>query len=156
MQSQQSLILIKNQGFFPVNLSYTNGLGDLCLLVSMYTRALTMEGDRNPPRATESKGELGTSLVHWLRFSASPAEGMIPGSGRSPGEGNNHQFQHSCWRIPWTEESEGLQSMGSQIIGHNWATKHTQSKVNNPPSASSLLLSLSFILLVSTTWKIVR
>ena len=29
MQSQQSLILIKNQGFFPANVSYTNGLGDL-------------------------------------------------------------------------------------------------------------------------------
>ena len=29
MQSQQSLMLIKNQGFFPANLSYTNGLGDL-------------------------------------------------------------------------------------------------------------------------------
>ena len=29
MQSQQSLILIKNQGFFPADLSYTNGLGDL-------------------------------------------------------------------------------------------------------------------------------
>ena len=29
MQSQQSFILIKNQGFFPANLSYTNGLGDL-------------------------------------------------------------------------------------------------------------------------------
>ena len=29
MQSQQSLILIKNQGFFTANLSYTNGLADL-------------------------------------------------------------------------------------------------------------------------------
>ena len=29
MQSQQSLILIKNQGLFPAHLSYTNGLGDL-------------------------------------------------------------------------------------------------------------------------------
>ena len=29
MQSQQSLILFKNQGFFPANLSYTNGLADL-------------------------------------------------------------------------------------------------------------------------------
>ena len=29
MQSQQSLMLIKNQGFFPADLSYTNGLGDL-------------------------------------------------------------------------------------------------------------------------------
>ena len=24
-----------------------------------------------------------------------------------------------AWRIPWTEESSGLQSMGSQIVGHN-------------------------------------
>ena len=23
------------------------------------------------------------------------------------------------WRIPWTEESGGLQSMGSQRVGHN-------------------------------------
>jgi len=26
------------------------------------------------------------------------------------------------WRIPWTEESGGLQSMESQRIRHNWAT----------------------------------
>ena len=26
------------------------------------------------------------------------------------------------WRIPWTEEPGGLQSMGSQKVGHNWAT----------------------------------
>ena len=25
-----------------------------------------------------------------------------------------------AWRIPWTEESGGLQSMGSQRVGHNW------------------------------------
>ena len=56
-----------------------------------------MEGDRNPPRATESKGELGTSLVQWLRFSVSTAEGMhsIPGSGRSPGEGHGNPLQNS-------------------------------------------------------------
>ena len=28
-----------------------------------------------------------------------------------------------AWRIPWTEESDGLQSMGSQRVRHNWATK---------------------------------
>ena len=26
-----------------------------------------------------------------------------------------------AWRIPWTEEPGGLQSMGSQRVGHNWA-----------------------------------
>ena len=24
-----------------------------------------------------------------------------------------------AWRVPWTEEHGGLQSMGSQIVGHN-------------------------------------
>ena len=24
-----------------------------------------------------------------------------------------------AWRIPWTEEPSGLQSMGSQRVGHN-------------------------------------
>ena len=27
-----------------------------------------------------------------------------------------------AWRIPWTEDSGGLQSRGSQRVGHNWAT----------------------------------
>ena len=27
-----------------------------------------------------------------------------------------------AWGIPWTEEPGGLQSMGSQRVGHDWAT----------------------------------
>ena len=27
-----------------------------------------------------------------------------------------------AWRIPWTEEPDGLQSMGLQRVGHDWAT----------------------------------
>ena len=27
-----------------------------------------------------------------------------------------------AWRIPWTEEPGGLQSMGLQRVGHNWAS----------------------------------
>ena len=26
-----------------------------------------------------------------------------------------------AWRIPWTEEPGGLQSMESQRVGHDWA-----------------------------------
>jgi len=29
-----------------------------------------------------------------------------------------------AWRIPWTEESDGLQSMGSQRVRHDWAHTH--------------------------------
>ena len=39
--------------------------------------------------------------------------GLIPGTGRSPGEGNGDPLQYCAWRIPWTEEPSGLQSMGS-------------------------------------------
>ena len=30
-----------------------------------------------------------------------------------------------AWRIPWTEEPGGLQSMGSQRVRHDWATSLT-------------------------------
>ena len=26
-----------------------------------------------------------------------------------------------AWRIPWTEEPGGLQSIGSQTVGHDWS-----------------------------------
>ena len=29
------------------------------------------------------------------------------------------------WRIPWTEEPDGLQSMRSQKVRHDWALRHT-------------------------------
>ena len=45
--------------------------------------------------------------------------GLIPGSGRSPGVGNGNPLQHSCWKIPWTEEPGGLLSMGSQRVRHD-------------------------------------
>ena len=41
-------------------------------------------------------------------------EGSIPGSGRSPGEGNATRFSILAWRIPWTEEPGRLQSMESK------------------------------------------
>ena len=44
---------------------------------------------------------------------------MIPGLGRSPREGNGSHSNITAWRIPRTEESGGLQSMGSQTVGHN-------------------------------------
>ena len=29
-----------------------------------------------------------------------------------------------AWKIPWTEDPDGLQSMGSQRVRHNWAHTH--------------------------------
>ena len=40
----------------------------------------------------------------------------------SPGGGCGKSLS---WRISWTEEPGGLQSMGSQRVGYDWVTKHT-------------------------------
>ena len=44
--------------------------------------------------------------------------GSIPGSGRSPGEGNASPLQHPCLENPM-DGGAWLQSMGSQIVGYN-------------------------------------
>ena len=31
-----------------------------------------------------------------------------------------------AWRLPWAQETGGLQSVGSQRVGHDWATNTTQ------------------------------
>ena len=47
--------------------------------------------------------------------------GSIPGSRRSLGEGNGYHSSILAGRIPWTEAPGGLQSIGSQRVGHDWA-----------------------------------
>ena len=45
--------------------------------------------------------------------------GLISGLGRSPGEGNGNLLSILAWRIPWTEEPGGLQSIGLQRVRHD-------------------------------------
>ena len=45
--------------------------------------------------------------------------GSIPRWGRSPGEGNGNPIQYSCLENSMDEEPARLQSMGSQIVGHD-------------------------------------
>ena len=49
--------------------------------------------------------------------------GSIPGSGRSPEGGNGNPFQYSCRENHMDRGASGLQSMGSQRLEHDWATK---------------------------------
>ena len=48
--------------------------------------------------------------------------GSISGSAKFPEEGNGNSLQYPFLEIPWTEKSGGLQSMGSQRVGHDWTT----------------------------------
>ena len=74
--------------------------------------------------------------------------GSTPGSGRSPGGGHSNPSSIPSWRIPWTEEPGGLQSMRSQRVGHNCATNfHFQ---------FSSVQSLSRVRLFVITWTAAR
>ena len=47
--------------------------------------------------------------------------GSVPGSGRSPVEGNDNPLQPTlAWRVTWTEEPGGLLCMASQRVQHDW------------------------------------
>ena len=66
-------------------------------------------------------GFLGGTVVKNLPANARHARdaGLIPGWRRSPGEGNGNPLQYSRLGNPMEEEPGGLQSMGSQKVGHN-------------------------------------
>ena len=66
-------------------------------------------------------GFLGGSVVKNPSASAGAAgdAGLIPESERSPRGGHGNLLQYSCWRIPWTEEPGGLQTMGSKRVRHD-------------------------------------
>ena len=54
------------------------------------------------------------------------------------------------WRIPWTEEPGGLQSMGSQRVGHDWA--HTQRNNPNFRNSRGFLSNLK----LNNIWKLLN
>ena len=68
--------------------------------------------------------------------------GSISGSERSLGEGNGNTLQYSCWRIPWTEEPLGLQSMESQRVGHDWMTNTPSLSLMCPNITPRYIVSL--------------
>jgi len=41
--------------------------------------------------------------------------GLIPGLGRSPGEGNDYHSSVLAWIIPWTEEPDGQTTGGGRM-----------------------------------------
>ena len=70
-----------------------------------------------------------SQVAQWLRIHCNAGDrgdmGLIPGLGRSSGVGMS---THSCslaWKIPWTADPGGVQSIRSQRVRHNWAHNHT-------------------------------
>ena len=68
----------------------------------------------------------------------------IPGSGSSPGEGNETHSSILAWKIPWVEEPGRLQSMGLQRVGHDWMTSlHVHDNTDSVIFSLEILLSYS-------------
>ena len=49
----------------------------------------------------------------------------IPGSGIAPEGGNDTRSSLLAWKIPWTEEPGGLQSMSLQRVERDLVIEHT-------------------------------
>ena len=72
--------------------------------------------------------ETGGSVVEKLPADAGVQEKQVWSLGQEdPLE--EEMATHSSipgWRIPWTEEPSGLQSIGTQRVRHDWATEQSQ------------------------------
>ena len=66
--------------------------------------------------------------------------GLIPGWGRSPGEGKGNPLQYSCLENPTAEEPGELQSMGSQRVRHDWMNSlhYSQTEAYILPTSGSV------------------
>ena len=69
--------------------------------------------------------------------------GSIPRWGRCPGGGNGNPPSTLAWRIPWTEEPGGLQSLRSQRVRHDWTGTGPLPPVchHSRPDSNHMLLS---------------
>ena len=74
----------------------------------------------------DTMGFPGGSVVKNLPANAGDARdaNSVPGSGRSLGEEMATHSSILAWEIPWTEEPSRLQSMGSQRVECDVATKN--------------------------------
>ena len=70
-----------------------------------------------------SMGFLGGSVVKNPPAVQETGSPSIPELGRCPREGSGTHSSILAWRISWTEEPGGLQSMMLQRVGYNLATK---------------------------------
>ena len=93
--------------------------------------------------STENRG-----LVYWTQGFPGGSVGKqsaynardpdsIPGLGRCPGKEMATHSTIFAWRIPWTEEPGGLQSMGSQKSDTTEHLTHTQHTHNETQSLRS-------------------
>ena len=85
----------------------------MCVCIYIYTHTLYIY--------THIKDFLGGAVVKKPPAnSGDPRDaGSIPGLGRSPEVNMDTCSSILAWKIPWTQEPGGLQSVGLHRVGHN-------------------------------------
>ena len=110
-------------------------------------------------RKSVLKIELGINRVPWcLRFCKESAcnegdRGSIPGSGRSPGEGNGYPLQYSCLRNP-TDRGAWQAIVHGVWVGHDWVTNTHTNDVKYQHCRKIQVESIDTEYIWSTTVKI--
>ena len=69
-------------------------------------------------------------------------KGSIPGSERSLRGGNGYSLQYSCLENPMDRGAWGLESTGSQRVGHDWGAERACN-----------VIWVSFCKVISLTWS---
>ena len=100
---------------FPFNSSYTIGQGTKVIPFTMSIPILFQQ--------PEKWASLVAQLVKNLPAMETPVQ--LLGQEDPLEEGMASHSSILAWRIPWTEDPGGLQSMGSQRVRHDWWAKHS-------------------------------
>ena len=79
--------------------------------------------------------------------------GSIPGSGISPGVGNGNPLQYSCLENSMGRRAWGLQSMGLQRVGHDYACMYAMYVIPLNVNSCNLCLNLLEYCLLFTNVK---
>ena len=97
-----------------------------------------------PDRAV-GQGGVRSVLLSAEVWGCSPSPRKVQNNGVNPEliclarEGDGTHSRALAWRTPWTEEPGGLQSMGSQRVGHDWVTSLSLSCFGYLPKKASRL-----------------
>ena len=88
-----------------------------------------------------SLGTQASLVAQTVKMSACNAgdPGLIPGSGRSPGEGNGNPLQYSCLENPMDRGAWQATVHGVARVGHDLVTKPSNSKRLHIPTRSSFI-----------------
>ena len=67
-------------------------------------------------------------------------------------------FSILAWKIPWTEEPGGLQSMGLQRVEHTWATEHAPPTIQIKSSINKLRMGriwcFTYVIKITHGWQV--